>query len=173
MRLEEGKGANREIGVPSGPEEGKGANREIGVPSGPEEGKGANREIDVPSGPEEGKGANREIGVPGMGTAPRPCFRRGYQACLYWILVDVFNCLSQVGFVAHKAVPILTVPDGIEWLLVEILKMSANLAGSELLPRGNNLRDGPRIDRPEKNVNVIRHYDPRQQMIMPRVKVQQ
>ena len=86
------------------------------------------------------------VGVPWIGTAPAPCLRRGDQACLHGIEMNVFNRLHQVVLVADIAVPILAVPDGMASTGSAIAAIFADLAGRELLPRSNDFRHRPSMD---------------------------
>ena len=61
--------------------------------------------------------AELALGVPGERAAPRPLFRARSKASLHGVVVNIRNGLLEVRFIAHKAIPIFAVPEGMERLL--------------------------------------------------------
>ena len=72
--------------------------------------------------------------------------------------------------VADETVPILAVPDRIAGGFTETALMIANFAGGEFFPGGHDLRDGPSVDWLEKDVDVIWHDDPCEEVIALGIK---
>src|ERR1019366_5552641 len=114
-----------------------------------------------------------DASIPRIRATPTPTLSRDNEARLHRIQVNMLNRLLEVSLVTDMPIPIFPVPDRSARPLAAIPPVIANLAGRELLPRSHDLRDCPSRNRLEKDMRVIRHYDPRQQPVMLRIKRQQ
>ena len=79
--------------------------------------------------------------------------------------MNILNCLLEVPLVTNEPVTILPVPNRSEGALHAIPQVIANLTSRKFLPRRHDLCDCPSMDWLEKDMHVIRHYNPRQQAV--------